>query len=134
MEKIKKVLINEIYDLNTNERTRNLYQGYRLNQGDDHQYVFKVEDGLVRMNLSGDESKIIIKQSYSDSEVEIILPNKDYGEYHLSLKNGYSLTMKLHSESLVKTENNIELKFYLLDEKETPVSFHKVIIISEEEA
>ena len=52
----------------------------------------------------------------------------------LSLKNGYSLTMKLHSESLVKTENNIELKFYLLDEKETPVSFHKVIIISEEEA
>ncbi len=134
MEKIKKVLINEIYDLNTNERTRNLYQGYRLNQGEDHQYVFKVEDGLVRMNLSGDESKIIIKQSYSDSEVEIILPNKDYGEYHLSLKNGYSLTMKLHSELLVKTENNIELKFYLLDEKETPVSFHKVIIISEEEA
>ena len=86
MEKIKKVLINEIYDLNTNERTRNLYQGYRLNQGEDHQYVFKVEDGLVRMNLTGDESKIIIKQSYSDSEVEIILPNKDYGEYHLSLK------------------------------------------------
>lgn len=134
MEKIKKVLINEIYDLNTNERTRNLYQGYRINQGENHQYVFKVEDGLVRMTLSGDENKLIIKQSYSDSDVEIVLPSKDYGEYRLSLNNGYYLTMKLHSESLVKTENTIELKFYLLDEKETPVSFHKVIIISEEEA
>ena len=77
--------------------------------------------------------RVFVKQRFKDANIEITFLLNKKGKYCLNLENSYSLCFITEATFIKHSENEINLKYNLFDEKTNKIiSLNEIIIIGEE--
>lgn len=112
------ILVRESFDCSTNENDKMTFTGKIVETPkgcSKFNFVFKVEEQVMRMEIIFKKDSCQIMQKYPDSTSEIVLNLHSEGYYRLELSNGYSLSFITKTSFIKYDDFKIELKYNLLD-------------------
>lgn len=135
MNNLNRVLVSDFFDCSSYERTRTSFRGKLLSYDaklNKYKFAFKVEDSLMRLELTFIDGKCEIFQSYPDSFSEFTLSMNKKEDYCLTLQNTHKLFFVTEATLIKYDELQINLKYNLYDKNTNEViSFNEISIIGE---
>lgn len=136
MNTIKCTFIRESFETTTKERDRKVYQGALISIDkveNKYKYAFKIEDGILRMEIFVRNQEILIEQTFADAKSKMNFSLTKKGGYTLTLSNGYQLDFATSTNYLNVVDFNIDLKYNLVDKNNNQViSFNEIHILRED--
>lgn len=135
MNNLNRVLISDFFDCSTYERTRTSFRGKLLSfdqKLNTFKFAFKVDDSLMRLELTFKDGKCQVYQSYPDSFSEFVLALNEKETYCLTLQSSYKLFFVTEATLINYDDLQINLKYNLYDKNTNEViSFNEISIIGE---
>ena len=122
------------FDILTNEKSSDEFHGALISKNDNkYKFAFKVDGNILTLEIISDFERVFVKQRFKDANIEITFLLNKKGKYCLNLENSYSLCFITEATFIKHSENEINLKYNLFDEKTNKIiSLNEIIIIGEE--
>ena len=131
----KYVLIREGYDCLLNEQERMAFNGKLIKANyltNEYSFAFKVEDHLMRMELTYQNGLISIKQDFSSASSLMKMELGKRHIYSMTIQSGHTVEFYIDTMDIVFTKDLIKLKYKLIDKfKEDTISINEIRIIGE---
>ena len=132
----KRVFFRESYDCQSGDKDSGSFQGKLIKANyvsQEYSFAFKVEDSLMRMQISYKNDCVEIVEEFSSAKSKMKLELNKQHDYAIELSNGYSLNFLLEATEIVFDKDVIKLKYKLIDKvKKDTISLHEIRICGED--
>ena len=132
----KCVLIREGYDCLLNEQEKMAFNGKLIKSNyltNEYSFAFKVEEHLMRMEITYQNGVVSIKQDFSSASSLMKMELKKRHVYSMTIQSGHSVKFYIDTIDIVFAKDLIKLKYKLVDMvKGDTISINEIRIIGEE--
>lgn len=131
----KCILIRNSYDCSSNEQERMEFKGKQVKcnlLSQEYSYAFKVEESLMRMDITKNGEVVEIKQIFSSASSSMKLELNKKHIYTMTISTGHSLEFIVEASEIFFSKDIIRFKYRLLDKnKEDLISLNEISISEE---